>query len=1066
MAVIPRQIGWSEESNLLWQVLKLLDNLYGSVGGLQGAITLTTAGNSGPATFISNILNVPEYTIDGLGGVPNTRTITINGNTQSLAADVSFTVLGTPISVVANYSALPPPATVPGAFYWAENSQGTYWLPGGMGGTFYNAGLYYSNGVVWQFMETPWQATQAEVDLGINFTKFVTPLTFDSAAKWTTKQNNITLTTTGTSGPSTFIADVLNIPIYSGATDLAYIASPIDGTVTSSTGTDAVITLAGSTNAGLMSPADFTKLQGLSNAVFTPTTNGLVPAPGLPSTGRVLSDNATWVTPAEVVSGGQTGFFTWKYQTTLGPTPGNGFFRADNASAPSVTTLYIADITSNNQADVSNLFANIKGDWTIYIQQRNDASRWIQYNTSVPYIDQTGYWEVPVTYVQQGPGGSIASSTDCLFTFINKNNTTNSVPNTRTININGSSQNLSADREWRTALADTGVLIYDGATIASPTQINIGQVFGLIVDNEGNPNLPQFEKVFYPGATNVTVPTLGTGLASYVLLGLVGVTPTIFFQNTFPTSEERKSRIYLTKISHPNGTINFTINEPDFLTSPLAQFRDLFQAFNYVNDGVFPFASSNNLSFASTAGTIVGNGINFVIDNLNPNKIDVPASATVSFAYRNQNGGSSGLVGVIDPTTYDNAGVTTVIGGGINNSTIQYIYYVPGAGFLVQRGQTIYSSFANAVSAVGKETFIVYPNLVKNALLIGVLAVKRTCTDLLNTADALFIKASKIGDITSAAAGGGGGGNLQSAYDASTSPEIITDTTRQAFTVRRGSAADTDFIYEGQNGAGATTYSVDGLGNIIQNSINPVNKALTRANLQIDKLTTFGNANYNVLTSDKVVSTSVTLTAQRTVQLPAPNTVNAGFELIVTDAFGGINGANDILVTTAAGTINGVASETIEATRGWRRFISDGVSNWSFDAAVVYLNKTQTLTNKRITKRVTQFNTTASLTPNCDTTDILRQNPASLQAGPITLAAVTGTPTEGQMLYIELKDSGAQRAITFTTGVEGGYIFPNSAIVPAFTSVSTWVRMLFIYNPYSNGPTLGTDGRWELISTV
>ena len=48
-----------------------------------------------------------------------------------------------------------------------------------------------------------------------------------------------------------------------GATDLAYTAGSTGGTVTSSTGTDATLTLADGTNAGLMAPGDFTKLGAL-----------------------------------------------------------------------------------------------------------------------------------------------------------------------------------------------------------------------------------------------------------------------------------------------------------------------------------------------------------------------------------------------------------------------------------------------------------------------------------------------------------------------------------------------------------------------------------------------------------------------------------------------------------------------------------------------------------------------------------------------------------------------------------------------------------------------------------
>jgi hypothetical protein len=58
----------------------------------QSPISLTTSGSSGAATFSSNILNVPNYTLSGLGGVPSTRTITINGTSQDLSADRTYNV--------------------------------------------------------------------------------------------------------------------------------------------------------------------------------------------------------------------------------------------------------------------------------------------------------------------------------------------------------------------------------------------------------------------------------------------------------------------------------------------------------------------------------------------------------------------------------------------------------------------------------------------------------------------------------------------------------------------------------------------------------------------------------------------------------------------------------------------------------------------------------------------------------------------------------------------------------------------------------------------------------------
>ena len=58
----------------------------------QGAITLTTTGSSGAATFSAGTLNIPNYTLSGLGGVPTTRTLSINGTAYDLSADRSWTI--------------------------------------------------------------------------------------------------------------------------------------------------------------------------------------------------------------------------------------------------------------------------------------------------------------------------------------------------------------------------------------------------------------------------------------------------------------------------------------------------------------------------------------------------------------------------------------------------------------------------------------------------------------------------------------------------------------------------------------------------------------------------------------------------------------------------------------------------------------------------------------------------------------------------------------------------------------------------------------------------------------
>ena len=69
-------------------------NLYFTNTRARQAISLTTTGNSGASTYnnVTGILNVPQYTLGGLGGVPTTRQLTINGTAYDLSADRAWSV--------------------------------------------------------------------------------------------------------------------------------------------------------------------------------------------------------------------------------------------------------------------------------------------------------------------------------------------------------------------------------------------------------------------------------------------------------------------------------------------------------------------------------------------------------------------------------------------------------------------------------------------------------------------------------------------------------------------------------------------------------------------------------------------------------------------------------------------------------------------------------------------------------------------------------------------------------------------------------------------------------------
>ncbi|HNG68657.1 MAG TPA: hypothetical protein PLP63_06920 [Saprospiraceae bacterium] len=130
--------------------------------------------------------------------IPISETPLVEGDYVLVRTDEGcFLKAYTPIGIVTlsfhdNFNALnialPQPGQPVDAIVAVRNSQGTSWLPGPLGGTWYPKGYYRSTGLVWEFFgEFSYQATQAAVDAGLINDQFVTPFTFENAAKWNTK---------------------------------------------------------------------------------------------------------------------------------------------------------------------------------------------------------------------------------------------------------------------------------------------------------------------------------------------------------------------------------------------------------------------------------------------------------------------------------------------------------------------------------------------------------------------------------------------------------------------------------------------------------------------------------------------------------------------------------------------------------------------------------------------------------------------------------------------------------------------------------------------------------------
>lgn len=200
----------------------------------QGTITLTTTGSSGAATFSTNTLNIPNYTLAGLGGQASSTNLTsLSGLTFVSTSFVKMTAAGT--------------------FALDTN---TYYLASNPSGYTNNTGTVTSVAA----LTLGTTGTDLSSTVATGTTTPVITLNVPSASAtnrgvltstdWSTfngKQGALTLTTTGTSGAATLVGNTLNIPNYasgggSGTVTTVSVVSAngFAGTVATATSTPAI----------------------------------------------------------------------------------------------------------------------------------------------------------------------------------------------------------------------------------------------------------------------------------------------------------------------------------------------------------------------------------------------------------------------------------------------------------------------------------------------------------------------------------------------------------------------------------------------------------------------------------------------------------------------------------------------------------------------------------------------------------------------------------------------------------------------------------------------------------
>lgn len=375
-----------------------------------------------------------------------------------------------------------------------------------------------------------------------------------------------------------------------------------------------------------------------------------------------------------------------------------------------------------------------------------------------------------------------------------------------------------------TGVLTGGILSAGTGGLGVATTFSIADGTGQVVTNLGVKT-----PVSWSGLTDIAITNLATNLLTFVGINSAG---TVIQQTTPFTRLQTRSIIVLGVVVHVNLTNVDALNNQQVIAyNALSSVYDGMDSIGFFNvSGNVYSANGANLTLNKSVGIMFKMGSNYDTDVNNPHQRTLPALSALTFQYRYSNG-VNGVTGAnIDPDNLDNgAGGLTAVG--VNKWSIQRIYSFTSNNVKIQRGIAEYNTYELALAGLPFENYVTEPSIAANGLLRGWLIVKQSSTVLNTTAQAVFISASKFGD----SSGGGGGGaasTLQIAYNNSSSnPEILTDATNGPVTVRRGSAADTDIIYSGQNNAGADTFTVDGLGDVRGLNVKKANLVATSAPL-------------------------------------------------------------------------------------------------------------------------------------------------------------------------------------------------------------------------------------------
>jgi len=287
---------------------------------------------------------------------------------------------------------------------------------------------------------------------------------------------------------------------------------------------------------------------------------------------------------------------------------------------------------------------------------------------------------------------------------------------------------------------------------ANPALIDISAMTGYIVDYDPtvplSPTNPSLTYVSTPAFSGVAI--VGNP-ANPLRFWLIDSTGSLLQQETIPTATERRININIGTSLHFGGITTTVINLPTVASQPMSQFVDLANSL-----GAFsPFGTDNTISanganlMINTTGGLQFNRAFQSTNYTNPHVTSTAAQSPCIFRRATATTILAAAQNTLDVANYDpgGLGVITPIGGGVNTTSIRYVFVWGFANLLdqmtVQYGQQTFGSLAAAKDNIAKGVYRTNPLFFDGAL-AGWICATRSATDLSDPTQAIFVKAPKF----------------------------------------------------------------------------------------------------------------------------------------------------------------------------------------------------------------------------------------------------------------------------------------------------------------------------------